>query len=132
MRQIKPIAGEDYSTLLMGRDQPLMVTMADGTNVTYDPVGGTTTQPPTPTPQDRIASLAGDLGTQSWSFHAARAVAAYMAANNGDLPAGLPALLPYFATPQEGADFTEAHWMQRKTDTNKPGTDRYAESKTSS
>jgi hypothetical protein len=36
-----------------------------------------------------------------------RAIEACRAANNGNLPQREQALLPYFATPQEGADFVE-------------------------
>ena len=36
-----------------------------------------------------------------------KAVEAYRAANNGNQPPSPEALIPYFATPQEGADFVE-------------------------
>jgi hypothetical protein len=36
-----------------------------------------------------------------------KAVAAYQAANNGGNPPSEQALLPYFATKEEGADFLE-------------------------
>jgi hypothetical protein len=36
-----------------------------------------------------------------------RAIEACRAANNGNMPQREQALLPYFATPQEGADFVE-------------------------
>ncbi len=112
IRRLDPIAGEDYSLVLVGRDQPMVVTMADGTNVTYDPVGGTTTHVVVPTPPERIAALAALLGPRVGPSMQ-RAVAAYAAANNGGLPANPQALLPYFATPQEGADFVEAIEAQK-------------------
>jgi hypothetical protein len=43
-----------------------------------------------------------------------KAVEAYRAANNGNNPPNEAAVLPYFATPQEGADYAE--FMEARID----------------
>jgi hypothetical protein len=107
IRRLVPVAGENYSALLMQRDQPLVVTSGDGMSVTYDPVGGTTTQPAAPSPEEQVAQIVALVGPKVGAT-VERALFAYRAANNGAMPRNQNAVLPYFATPEEGADFIEA------------------------
>jgi hypothetical protein len=72
-------------------------------SVTFDP---SAPQPPArePTPAEKRAN---ELGSKI-SGAVKTAMAAYRAANGGALPATPQALIPFFATVQEGADFVEA------------------------
>jgi RNA polymerase sigma factor (sigma-70 family) len=111
IRRLNPVDGEDYAALagFLARGQPLTVTAPTGVSVTYDPSGsGSTTRPVMvmPPPPPHILQLAERMKPSI-----EKALAGYQAANNGarpaDTEAGATALLPYFATPQEGADFVE-------------------------
>ena len=106
IRRLNPVAGESYTGLSLMPGQPLSVMTPNGASVTYDPSGSTTDiQPPPPTPEmARFQELARRLTPSIRS-----ALDAYRAAHNGDTPSNTnpEALLPYFATPQEGADFAE-------------------------
>ena len=89
--------------------QPLTVTSADGHAVTYDPTGSTTTQIESPPVTPEAAHLTELLQRNGPSVK--QAMDAYRAAHNGNPPSStnLEALIPYFATPQDGADFVEIH-----------------------
>jgi hypothetical protein len=101
IRTVRTVNGEDYSSLSMNPDQPLTVTTPDGITVTFDPSGANTTRPEVPPEVMRVEELGPRI-----QGSVMRAVAAYRAANNGSNPPNEPAMLPYFATSQEAADFT--------------------------
>jgi hypothetical protein len=102
IREIIPLDGEDYSSVNLQPGQLLTVTSASGVTVTYDPAGTNTTVPDfTP------AELHAQELSRKVQASGNNAVAAYRAANNGNNPPNSEALIPYFATPQEGADFVE-------------------------
>ena len=102
IKQVRTVAGEDYADLPMAVGQPLTVTAPDGTTVTFDPSGATTTVPQfTP-----LELRAEELGRKT-APTIKSAVEAYRAANNGNNPPNEQALLQYFATPQDAADFAE-------------------------
>ncbi len=75
---------------------------ATGSSITYDPADVQRAKiEVTPEMQQR--------NEQQKKFESSvnKAVTAYRSANNGQMPANDQALLPYFTTPQEGADFVE-------------------------
>ena len=102
LKTVRTVDGEDYSGLSMDPEKPLTVATPDGIIVTYDPTGATTTRPEVPPLEARVEELAPKIQESVM-----QAVNAYRAANNGGNPPNKQALLPYFATPQESADFTE-------------------------
>jgi RNA polymerase sigma factor (sigma-70 family) len=106
IRRLQPVNGEDYSTVSLIRGQIMTVMTPDGL-VTFDSTGQQTTRPaPRPPPPPHIVDM-----QQRLTGSMQGAVEAYKAANNGKRPpdseAGARALIPYFATPQAGADFVE-------------------------
>jgi RNA polymerase sigma factor (sigma-70 family) len=103
IRRLNPVDGESYTGLSMLPNQPLIVVNASGLTITYDPKGSATTVSPPPSP---AMQRAHELGRRLEPA-GRKAVEAYRAANNGNHPSTPEALLPYFATPQEGADFVE-------------------------
>lgn len=114
IKQLVPVDGEDYSRLTLVPGQLLTLTTANGLTVTLDPVGNQTTQPtPAPPPPPELVELQQRLREPIQN-----AMRSYQAAHNGSQPppteAGLKALLPYFTTPQEGADFVEFLEVSRK------------------
>ena len=101
IRRLIPVDGENYSGLSMLPTQPLVVVTASGTTVTYDPA------------ERKVEVVESDPALQRLKEMSQRlqpaikhAITAYRAANNNQ-PASPDALIPYFATPQEGADFVE-------------------------
>ena len=127
IRRLVPVDGEDYSALPMGRGVPLVVTSPNGVTVTYDDGGPNTTKvAPTPAEQraqrlrrilepdqsGRIPDLTPaeqrvqELGRRLEPA-GRKAMEAYRTAHKGKEPPAMEALIPYFATPQEGADFVE-------------------------
>lgn len=105
IKYLRTVDGEDYSGLPMTREQPLTVTAPDGTTVTYDPSGANTTRPEI----SQIEQRAEELEQQRERIDplVRDAFEAYRAANNGNKPPNPEALIPYFATPQDAADFIE-------------------------
>lgn len=101
IRRVRTVGGEAYDGLPMNGG-PLTVTTPDGIAVTYDPAGVLTTKPDVPPEVLRVQQLREKVAPLI-----EKAVAAYRTANEGRNPADEKALLPYFATPQEGADFVE-------------------------
>lgn len=92
IKRLISVEGEDYSALVLGIGQPFVITNADGSTVTYEP-------PKAQPRRDRYETIGPSVD---------RAVTAYRAANNGAKPPTPQALIPFFATPAEGADFVEA------------------------
>ena len=74
----------------------------DGTTITYDPSRPATAVPPPSPAALRVQELGRRLEPAGL-----KAMEAYRAANKGASPSNPEALLPYFATPQDGADFVE-------------------------
>ena len=104
IRALVAVNGESYAALSMIPGQPLSATASDGVTVTYDP-----SAPPTPAPSgsmDPLAERIKELG-QKLNSAGREATTAYLAAHNGQPPASPDALIPYFANPQDGADFVE-------------------------
>ena len=103
IKTVRPVSGEDYSGLPMAPGQPLSVTTADGMTVTYDPSGATTTRIEMPPVVARAEELNQKVGPAiQKAFEAYRL--AHPEARTRPNPQGL---VPYFATPQEGADYLE-------------------------
>lgn len=102
IRRVSAVDGEDYRELSMQANGALTVTTASGLVVTYDPDGGTTTPVEDPPELKRVWEIEAKVQD---SVRAARE--SYRLANKGKDPPNQRALLPYFATPQEGADFDE-------------------------
>ena len=98
LKTMRTVAGEDYSALSMEPGQPLTVTTPDGGSVTFDPTGATTTQPEIPPEVVREQKMQASV---------TKAIGAYRAAHGGANPPNEAAIVSYFATPQEGADFVE-------------------------
>lgn len=102
IKALRTVAGENYSGLSMNPAEPLTVTTPSGLTVTYDPAGVETTRPEVPPEVAR----AQELTTQVRPL-IEQAFNAYRAANPGKNPPNEQALLPYFSTPKDGADFVE-------------------------
>jgi RNA polymerase sigma factor (sigma-70 family) len=101
IRRLIAVDGENYTGLSMLPDQPLVVVNASGMTITYEQSGPAAAPPPNP-----AALRAQELGRRLEPT-GRKAMEAYRAANPGKSPPTPEALLPYFATPQEGADFVE-------------------------
>ncbi len=102
IKTVRTVGGEDYSAVPMDATQPMTVTTPDGVSVTYDPTGGTTTHLDIPPEVARVQELSAKVLKPSTS-----ALQAYRAAHGGGNPPNEEAVLPYFATPEEAADFAE-------------------------
>ena len=102
IKAVRTVGGEDYSGLSMADGAPLTVTTLDGVTVTFDPTGATSTQPDVPPEVVRVEQLSKTVQPTIKN-----AVTAYQAAHNGSSPPNSDALLAYFATPKEAADFAE-------------------------
>ncbi|MBC7365953.1 MAG: sigma-70 family RNA polymerase sigma factor [Undibacterium sp.] len=98
IRTVRTVGGENYADLSMVGTDVLSVTTPDGVNVIFDPTGATTTKPEVP------PEVAREMKIQPSVL---KAVDAYRMAHGGALPPNEAALVSYFATPQEGADFVE-------------------------
>ena len=104
IRRLQTVGGEDYSGLSMGAGQVMTVTTPDGTTVTYDPSGATTTQITDPPSEvERAQEQMNSVGPA-----VNKAVTAYRANNQGQDPPNPEALTPYFANPQDAAAFAQA------------------------
>ena len=102
IKTVRTVGGEDYSALSMSPGGLLTVTTPDGVSVTFDPSGTMTTRPDIPPAVLRVQELGKRLQAPVM-----KAVDAYRQAHNGSNPPNEEAVLPYFATPQEGADYVE-------------------------
>jgi RNA polymerase sigma factor (sigma-70 family) len=103
IKTMRTVAGEDYSSLPMNPGEPLTVRTPSGIIVTFDPSGSTTTQPDFPPEIRRLDEMSQRLRPLIQE-----ALKSYQSAHNGGMPADEKALLPYFPTPKDGADFVEA------------------------
>ncbi len=103
IREIIPLDGEDYSGLNLQPGQPLTVTSANGVTVTYDPSSDASTSHP----DSNAAQAHAEELRRKIAPAGAKAMEAYRAANNGNNPPSPEALIPFFATAQEGADYVE-------------------------
>ncbi len=115
IKTIRPVAGENYSELPMDPSQPLSVTTADGMTVTLDPTGKTTTPidlPPELAEAEKLQTQARQLA-QKGNAARQKALEAYRVVNAGKDPARPDALVPFFPTPQEGADYVEFLEVQK-------------------
>jgi RNA polymerase sigma factor (sigma-70 family) len=116
VRRLTPVDGESYDGLPLATKQPWTVTTPAGLSVTFDPSGQQTTQIQ-PGPEEmqlkqamqQAAQRLGPEGMQRIEASAKRALSAYRAANDGKSPppTAPEALIPYFSTPEEGADYVE-------------------------
>jgi len=103
IKTVRPVNSEDYASLSMAGGQPLSVTTADGMTVTFDPSGAGTTRIEMPPEVARAEELSRKVGPAIQ-----KATEAYRLANPTAKSMPNPqALIPYFATPQDGADFIE-------------------------
>lgn len=102
IKAVRTVDGEDYSKLSMNPAEPLTVTTPNGIAVTFDPTGVNTTRPDFPPEVARVNELGERVGPL-----ANQALRAYRTANDGKAPPNEQALIPYFASPKEGADFVE-------------------------
>lgn len=108
MKTLRTVNGEDYAKLSMNPTDPLTVATPNGIEVTYDPVGPRTTKPEFPEEVLRARQLGAQIQPA-----VDKALAAYRVAHAGLNPPDEQALVPYFATPKEGADFVEAVEAQK-------------------
>jgi RNA polymerase sigma factor (sigma-70 family) len=116
VRRLVPVAGEDYAGVIFAAGQPMRVILPTGETISYDsrPNAAVPASAPPPAPREltpaeaRVAQLARQLEPAG-----KKAMEAYRAANGGRNPPRGEALIPYFATPQEGADFVEFLEAQR-------------------
>ena len=116
IKRYLPVDGEDYRGVSMDPTQPMTVTSSSGITVTYDPNGATTTRPDLPPEVVRTEEIARDVARADARVselgkkilgHASRAEKAYSDANGGNFAPNMESLIPYFATPQQGADWFE-------------------------
>lgn len=102
IRRLIPVHGENYAVNALLAGGALSVTDSEGQVVTYDPSA------PKPPPAPRTPEMIrADELNERLRPSIRKALEAYQAANNGKPPAGPEAIVAYFATPQEGADFVE-------------------------
>ena len=102
IRRLIPVDGENYQGISLLPNQPITVVTASGGSITYDPAEVQRAKiEVTPEMQQR-----NEL-QKKFESSVNKAVTAYRSANNGQMPTNDQALLPYFTTPQEGADFVE-------------------------
>lgn len=103
IKALRTVVGEDYSGLSMNPEEPMSVTTPGGITVTFDPSGTNTTRPEFPPEVARAGELAERVRPA-----VKQAVQAFQAAHNGSFPPNEQALLPYFASPKDGADYIDA------------------------
>ena len=102
IKTVRSVDGEDYAKLSMNPQEPLTVTTPDGIAVTYDPAGVNTTRPEKPPEVVHVEELTAKIQPS-----VNQALGAYRTANDGKNFPNESALVPYFSTPQSGADFVE-------------------------
>lgn len=103
IRRLIPVDGENYSGLSLLPDQQLVVVTNRGGTVTYDsgPAPAPKATPVSSPEKQRLEELGRRV-----QVAANKAVDAYRIVH-GKMPPNEHALLPYFSSPQEGADFVE-------------------------
>ena len=102
IKAVRTVGGEDYSTVSMNPDEPMTVRTPSGITVTFDPAGANTTRPEFPPEVQHVQ----DMG-QQLQPSINKALGAFRAANNGRNPSNEQALVPFFPSAKEGADFVE-------------------------
>ncbi|MDO8544770.1 MAG: sigma-70 family RNA polymerase sigma factor [Opitutaceae bacterium] len=102
IRRMIPVDGEDYSSLSMDPNVGLAVTSVSGVKMTYDMKDVPNAKIEVPAEVARAEELRRKVEAP---LQAARE--AYRMANQGKDPRNDKALIPFFATPQAGADFVE-------------------------
>lgn len=102
IKRVQTIDGEDYGNLSMNPADPLTVTTPNGITVTYDPSGVNTTSIDFPPEVLHARQMADQIAPA-----VKNAIKAYQQANNGQAPPNDKALIPYFSSPKDGADFVE-------------------------
>jgi RNA polymerase sigma factor (sigma-70 family) len=102
IRRLIPVNGENYAGLSLLPNQPMTVVNSAGDTITFDPTQVMQAKIEVTPEMQRTIDL-----QKRFELTVNKAVAAYRSANNGQMPANDQALLPYFTTPQEGADFVE-------------------------
>lgn len=102
IKTVRTVGGEEYSALSMTPGGLLTVSTPDGVSVTFDPAGTMTTRPEIPPAVLRVQELGKKMQAP-----AMKALEAYRTAHHGNNPPNEEAVLPFFATPQEGADYVE-------------------------
>lgn len=108
IRKLSSVDGEDYSASSLVPGQPVIATMADGSTISFN--RESEDSPNLSPAQIRFSELA-----KKFQPIVKAATDAYRAANNGQTPPNSEALIPYFATPQEGADFVELLELRKAT-----------------
>lgn len=109
IRRLRSVAGESYANISTDRRSPLTVTTSDGLVITYDPEGNRTTQVAM-SPE----ALERKKVEQRVQNSVNKAVQAFRAANQGNNPPNEQALIPYFTTTEDGADFVEFMEARKK------------------
>ena len=105
IKTVRTVGGESYYALSMMPGQPMTVVTPDGVSVTFDPNGVMSTKidiPPEALKMQRVQELGRKVQPS-----AMKAIEAYRAAHDGNHPPSEEAVLPYFATPEQGADYVE-------------------------
>ncbi|MEO5957904.1 MAG: sigma-70 family RNA polymerase sigma factor [Opitutaceae bacterium] len=126
VKRLRSVDGETYNGVSLLPSQLMTAVTPNGVTVTFDPTGPNTTRPER-TPEEIQAAEAYELAMERFvqrvggpermkqlESTAKTATQAYRAAHNGQQPLTPEGLIPYFATPQEGADFVEALEMQKE------------------
>ena len=103
IKALVPINGEDYLSLSLAAGSTLTVTDSEGVSVSYDPSAPAAPRPVASAAERRARVLLSELQPAI-----TKAVAAFNAAHPGVKPHSPEELLPYFSTPQEGANYAEA------------------------
>jgi RNA polymerase sigma factor (sigma-70 family) len=105
IKTVRTVGGESYYGLSMMPGQPMTVVTPDGVSVTFDPHDVLTTKidyPPEALKMQRMQELGRKVQPS-----AMKALEVYRVAHDGANPPNEEAMLPYFATPEEGADYVE-------------------------
>jgi RNA polymerase sigma factor (sigma-70 family) len=102
IKRVQTVDGEDYANLSMNPADPLTVTTPNGITVTYDPKDVNTTAIDYPPEVQHARQMADQIGPAVKD-----AIKAYRQANGGQAPSNDKALIPYFSSPKDGADFVE-------------------------
>ncbi len=99
IRRLISVQNENYAQLSLQPGQTWTLMASNGETVTYET--GDITKPPTLEEQRANALRVKIMPAMR------KANEAYKAANNGASAPAIEGIIPYFATPQEGADFVE-------------------------
>ena len=106
IKKLVSVDGESYAGISLIPGQPMIATTAEGVAVTYVPSAPSAPRREQTPAEVQAAALVEQL-KQKIKPVLTKALEAYGAVNNGASPTNPEALLPFFATPQDGADFVE-------------------------